>query len=158
VADNDNPNAATAGVPIEAANSVIQQIFAVSLTLASSAHMIDGPAAKRLATASNDLDAIIAGLRKTALKQIAQPTNTPADAAKRPALSADRTVLTDRLGVVAHCADHLCRSATIDGADLIQLLDATHCIYRAVVSLASQPFSLRPNDPLPDRPMGQRPQ
>jgi len=145
MADNEL-NRAAAAIPIEAANSVIQQIFAVSLTLASCPHMVNGPVAERLATAINDLDAIIAGLRKAAWEKVEQHTNTPADQGRRRAVTADTTALTYRLGVVARWTDQLSRSAASDGADLIHLLDATHSVYRAVVTLAGQPCHYHPTN------------
>ena len=155
--DYDSRNAVKAAMPIEVANSVIQQIFAVSLNLASCAHMVDGPVAKRLTTAIDDLDAIILGVRRAALEQLGQTTNTPVAVARREAVAADTTALSGRLGVVARWADELSRSATTDGADLIHLLDATHCVYRAVVTLASQPPSLRPNEPPSHNPDNEPP-
>jgi hypothetical protein len=140
MAENDNLNRATAAIPVEAANRVIEQVFIVGLTLASCVKWVDGPVANRLTTAINDLDAIITGLRKTAFEQVERETNAPADMARRQAFVVDTTALAGELGVVARWADQLSRSAHTDGTDLVRLLDATHTVYRTVVRLASQPF------------------
>jgi hypothetical protein len=154
MADNDEPSRTWPAISVETADWVIQRIFAVSLTLASCAQMSDEPIAERLATASNDLDAIVVGLRNAAFEQVGRPTNPPTVASDNAATCA----LTDRLGVVARWADELSRSPSTDGAGLIQLLEATHSIYRAVVTLASQPLTAIPAyGPSPPAPTGQAP-
>lgn len=122
-------------IGIDAANMLIQQLLSVGLTLASCAQMVTGPAAERLAAAVDDVDAIIAGLRNAAVRELA-------------ARGAEQAILTDgeigieeivnQLAPLARNVTGLCEAAKTDKPAAIPLLDAGHSLYRALTELTAE--------------------
>ena len=130
------------GLSIETANALIQEIFSVGLTLASCAKIIHGPAADRLASAIDDLDAIIAHFRMAAFDtQLRRGVESRDKGPRDITVTTGMAGLIDELGGLARCFTELSRLAPEEGVQEIDLLDATHSVHRAVVNLAAGPLA-----------------
>jgi len=99
---------------MEAANTAIQQAFAVGLTLASCAQMVNGPAAERPAAALDALDAIIAGLRSAALGQFSAGVEAAAALIDGQAGETNIDQIIDRLLAVAGDISDSCAAPSAD--------------------------------------------
>ena len=124
-----------AGITIEAANTVIQEIFAVGLTLASCASAVKGPTAERLVAAVDHLDAIIAGVRSAAFGKLVASGDTPTALTDAHAGETSIDELVDRLSAVARRLTELSGTASADSWEMIPLLDAGHSLHRSLINL-----------------------
>ncbi|HUE59044.1 MAG TPA: GGDEF domain-containing protein, partial [Acidimicrobiales bacterium] len=129
---------------INAVNAGVQELLAVGTTLTSCAIMVEGPLGERLATAIGDLDRVITDLRYAAFELVPRAVQVPLTRAGGQLPASDLpTIMTDLDRLAAH-TDRLAESAVADLADSAQLLDASHSIHRAIVSLKTHPQPIGP--------------
>ena len=127
-------------MPIKTVNAVIQEIFAVGLTLASCAKMATGPTADRLATAIDRLDAIIADLRKAAFRVCNERDGDPVAVAGGHVGETALDEIIGRLTAVGGTISNQAVTAAAGGCSSIHLLDAGHSLYRALIDLTAEPI------------------
>ena len=149
-----------AGITIEVANTVIQEIFAVGLTLASCASTVEGPTAQRLVSAIDQLDAIIAGVRKAAFGEFVASGDTPTALTDAHKGETNLDEIIDQLSGLARSLTELSGAASADSSEMIPLLDAGHSLYRSLIDLTALPMgastdSIGPGD-TPTRPANAR--
>ncbi len=137
----DVPAADVDDLSVEAANTVIQQIFAVGLDLASCAQMVNGVAAERLAAAVDDLDAIIVGVRNTAFHRLSAGVGTGVALSNGHGLETGIDEIIHQLLPLACRVIDLAGVPHADGAAAIHFLGAGHSLYRALIELAAEPIS-----------------
>lgn len=131
---------ATAGVvaiPSDAANDLIQQIFSIGLTLASTSEMADGVVAERLAGAVDDLDRVITWMRKAGIETVPPAAAELAEATHEPIAPAGDP-LVKQISLLLNQLEHLSDAATrVDGQSSIHLLDASHSMHRSLIDLTA---------------------
>jgi len=138
-------------LPVESLDGVIQKIFGVGLALSACINQVGSTGAERLAMAIDELDALIAALRWSAFDcvRVGVPPGGVAVASVVP----DRPEVTEPAATLAGLIATLKTSAPIHDADPLELLDATHSLYRALVTLTAEPLPVtRP--PCEGRPSG----
>jgi diguanylate cyclase (GGDEF)-like protein len=129
-----------AGITTEVANTVIQEIFAVGLTLASFASTVKGPTAERLVVAVDHLDAIISRVRRAAFGEFVTSGDTPAALTDAPAGETTMDEIIDLLSALARRLTDLSGAISADSEGMIPLLDAGHSLYRSIMSLTAEPI------------------
>ena len=101
--------------------------------------MLTGPAAERLAAALDGLDAIIAGVRRAALDQFSAGIEAGAGVIDGPAGETSADQILGRLLALAGDISDSCAASSADRRAAIQVLDARHSLYRALIDLTAEP-------------------
>lgn len=138
------PDGAVAGRPVvmldeDGTHVVFQTLFGVGLTLAGCMTMVEPSVADRLALAVEEMDKVMAHLRAAAFRQ-AFPTITATDDDPDGFSTADEEtrLMLNLLNRAARTASHLVEEAVAERTDASDLIEAAHCIYRALIILTSQ--------------------
>jgi AMP-activated protein kinase-like protein len=126
-----------AELTIESLDGVIQKIFGVGLTLSACINLVGSTGTERLAVAIDELDAVIAGLRRTVFDCVRVVART--GGVEVASMVPDRPEEIEPAATLAGLIATLKTSAPSDDADPLELLDATHCLYRALVTLTAEP-------------------
>jgi len=121
----------------DALNTVIQEVFAVGLTLAGCASRVEPWVADRLTAGIDGLDEVIAHLRAAAFGPDDGRAGTLTCQRGGPSAEDDLDTILYLLDRAARSAGSLLERAVAEGTDASHLVDGAHSIYRAIITLSN---------------------